>query len=65
MLIELRSKQIVLLDDYYEKFIITPEDIDISACDEDEITLYGDRSLGSFTIRLSDGELIGIDGYKL
>lgn len=62
---ELQPEKIEIIDDFYETFIIIPENIDFSAYNGDEIVLFGDNSLRSYIIRLSDRELIGIDGYKL
>ena len=62
---ELQPERIEIIDDFYETFIIIPENIDSSAYNGDEIVLFGDKSLRSYIIRLSDRELIGIDGYKL
>ena len=62
---ELQPERIEIIDDFYETFIIIPENIDVSAYNGDEIELFGDKSFRSYIIRLSDRELIGIDGYKL
>ncbi|MBO8161467.1 MAG: hypothetical protein H0Z24_07500 [Thermosipho sp. (in: Bacteria)] len=65
LLNELHPEKIEIIDDFYETFIIIPKNIDSSAYEEDEIVLFGYKSYKSYKIRLSDRELIEINGYEL